>query len=414
MAETTGLEGTSAAVAVDPTHLSRGLWEFGIVGEPPLSIELDLRPDGSIAGCDHVHQRYWAYSNGAIKFYNRDRILSLKFTRSDPGDDDGPWELFEAPFLLYGLSDRHFLRRRKATLGAFLRTHFWDEGAAAAHGSLSGAIGQQAFVAADVTSQYTLPSPLRVAPHSLADFARYGLSLHPSMQRAMWYNGDHVLYHLFLNYDFSHFIVAEYDMGLQLDFHAVCRDLVEQSYDFAAFDTGVAFDGWIWDPVHRAWDAFEAAATGNVKELSPIYKSFFPLVFISRRAIAHLFARRLTLSRLYRQNPEVPVPYCESFVPTELVRAGFKIGNLSAIVPGAKRVIVDEPMTWLEFARSGYTCAHPVLGGLRFVDKLIYYAAIVFGPDIGRRIEWLSMQSSRLETPEQSAHLQARMHALSQ
>ena len=55
--------------------------------------------------------------------------------------------------------------------------------------------------------------------------------------------------------------------------------------------------------------------------------SFFPLVRISSRAVEHLYRTRIMQGQLFEEikNPSYTRwIYCETYVPTELTKAGFK------------------------------------------------------------------------------------------
>jgi len=233
--------------------LSRRTWIFCNGSGVVYSREFELRDDGTIGGYDHPNERRWRTENGAILLTRDDGAVScvLQPQEFHPlGEEIYRGEFcFAAP----GQTVIHMLKRAPPKTGCFLRTHFWDSAVALAYRALADSWRGEVVVAGDHTYPFDVPAHICEIQHSLAKFKTHMLPLLPSIEDAIWWNGDYVLYDISLSTDFDYFIVSEYDLYLDFDLRAAVAEIVRSGAEFASLNV---------QPAHREW-AWLASQTGS-------------------------------------------------------------------------------------------------------------------------------------------------------
>ncbi len=137
--------------------------------------------------------------------------------------------------------------------------------------------------------------------------------------KIMWYNCDYRFYYVkkFLP-DFDYYWQFEYDIFCNGPSYQTFFDKYSpQTQDFLILNfRKEQIDGsWWW-----------SKNTGWLYKYSPVYGSLFPIVRLTSAAIDYLYNQRIKQKQLYQNIKDAKTnnwPFCELFVPTELVNHGF-------------------------------------------------------------------------------------------
>ncbi len=183
-----------------------------------------------------------------------------------------------------------------------LRTHLWSPAIAAQAARLQQAApGCRFVILADETKGPLNTAPFEKISHTV-DFSAFALPAFPA-GRVLWYNADYPLYTLQQHFpDATHFLVAEYDVSVNIPLLPVLQHAYTQKLDLIAHFLGPAPDSWGW--THEVKAHFRAPM-----------QSFLPLCLISARAVRHLLHRRQTWP-LQSPTEHAHWPFCEAFIPT--------------------------------------------------------------------------------------------------
>ncbi|MEI6097881.1 MAG: hypothetical protein WCS20_06195 [Alphaproteobacteria bacterium] len=304
----------------------------------------------------------------------------------------------------------------KATNGAlaiFFRTHFWDECVEKVLEALKACTSIPVKISADVTKPFSMPNPELALRHDLQYFGSIGLPIYPNEQRTLWYNGDYPLYHFLENCDADYFIMVENDTflsGVNLD--DLSRLAIESDVEFMAARVMDRTEGG-WDyhaSNQRRWLSAEFGVENNAR----IFQSFFPFVFVSRRAVQHLKSRRLEMAKkLTEAGFNAKWPHAEAFVPTELVRAGFKIADICDISPGPIHLTLNIAFSVQEAQmNSELRFIHPVLAGHKLASKIICRGEQLAKEGKIKIGDWLSEQLSRNIDSDAKDAIRTRMSSI--
>lgn len=374
--------------------LSSRTWVFCNGDGVVYSRDLDLRDDGTIGGYDHPNERHWREEDGAIVLMRDDGEISCVLQRQPPNARHEAVYCGEFRFPPTGQQVIHTLKRALPKIGCFLRTHFWDSAVERAYRALAESWQGPVIVSSDHTQAFDIPAHIPEIQHSLAKFETYMLPAPAGNDSPMWWNGDYVLYDIFLNTDFDYFIISEYDLYLDFDLRAVVGEMIRSGVEFASFGVGPAQRQWPWFAVQSAWDAFEDVR-GAVSD-AQVYGCFFKLAFISRRMAAWLYARRVQAGFALRRLGAPQWPFCESFAATEAARSGLKIADIQRFLPEPQEVSNVDAVSWSEIHQRPGKLIHPVLSGDRFVRKLMSEARRLYPQDEAAQSEWLYDRVARL------------------
>jgi len=238
------------------------------------------------------------------------------------------------------------------------RTHVWDAAIASlAQRVRDASAGADFFVLADETNGPLPIEDFAKFSHAAGDFAPIGLADESGGGNLLWYNGDYPLYRfLVVHPDYDIYVMVEFDVVATRSLAEIGRIAHAQAIDLIAHSIVPAPAEWPWH------------ATG--RSLYPaVHRALIPLLFLSHRALAHLFERRLDLSRRFRAREIAAWPYCEAFVPSEIVGAGrFNVRELAEF-GDCSRLDWWPPMLDREAAAVQHPAfMHPVLDQRRYVD----------------------------------------------
>lgn len=268
-----------------------------------------------------------------------------------------------------------------ARYAVLFRVHFWDAFAERQYQRLCATVGRgDVFILVDETSG---PVPIphgNVVSHTQKSVLALGLSGagHGNM---LWFNGDYPLYLFYLQHsEYDYYVMTEYDVVVQRSLDEVVGTMAAEELDFVGLSNIEAVASW---PLTRTClDAYTEAQ---------IRKCLICISMYSNRAVRHLFERRLEHSRQHEAGLLQRWPYCEAFVPTEIVAAGMAMGELSRFGPTErydwKPAVVESELA--ELAGQGFV--HPVLDTRRFVPHVmrdLWPPEAFFDPrnKVGRRL----------------------------
>lgn len=157
--------------------------------------------------------------------------------------------------------------------------------------------------------------------HAEMNLPNYVLGGEADFAKIMWYNGDYRLYYVRQNFPgYKYYWFAEYDVFCNAQNYG---GFLSRSNDNRAdllikgFGRERLRGKWRWthgiDWAYNGWD---------------VYKSFFPAERLSARAIDYLYQRRLRHKEMFVPDGNNQWVFCELFVPTELMHAGFSCSLL--------------------------------------------------------------------------------------
>ena len=273
------------------------------------------------------------------------------------------------------------MQQRAGRYAVMLRTHFWDDYVERQYRRLlSRCDGGDVFILVDETNgRVKIPYP-NVVSHTQEGILGLGLSK-AGYGNLLWFNGDYPLYAFHEEKPgYDYYVMIEYDVVVQLDLGSMISGLRREGIDFVGLTKG--------EPVSE-WPHTESCL--DVYRPEQVQKRLICLAAFSRRAVEHLFAKRLELSREHRGGALSRWPYCEAFIPTELGLAGFELAELSRFGRTDrydwKPAIAETDLPLLR----DQAFLHPVLDPARYVQhtmKDVWPPEAFFlpGSEVGRRL----------------------------
>jgi hypothetical protein len=245
------------------------------------------------------------------------------------GIESAPLNLFKTAltsFLESGTARANAPAQPQRRVALLVRTHLKNAKAAALGRQLEDITGADLFMCVDETAGPVKIGQYRHLSHSVEKLMQLGLWT-ASLPRALYFFGDFPFYAAIgdaPNYDF--YLMIEYDVALGVNGAAWFQQLVDRIKDlsqplpdFFSPGMGVRYEKWYWH-------AHAMRLLGG----SEIWATTFPIVGLSKAAIANLFSHRLSESENARRGDRASLiaeesnglPYCEYFVPTRLHRDG--------------------------------------------------------------------------------------------
>ena len=151
--------------------------------------------------------------------------------------------------------------------------------------------------------------------------------------------------------------MVEFDVLTNVDLVGMVNEAAADGAEIIAYRFQHAEPEWPWlDSCQQAYDQ--------------VWRGLIPILAVSRLAIEYLFDRRRRLTRRFRAGEISAMPYCEGFVPSEIMGSGlFKVRDLSTFgdtsqyefwppVLDRRAKLGDEP-----------TFLHPVLNEHRYISN---------------------------------------------
>lgn len=195
--------------------------------------------------------------------------------------------------------------------------------------------------------------------------------------------------------DYDWYVFVEYDSVIRTPLAPVLAAVAAAGIDMVAEPVAGPLERWFWWPHTRlAYEAERIRATINCVSI------------LSRRALAHLLARRVAMGR----DPSVRHwPISEAFVATEIEHAGLSFAPLSAF-GDITRYDWFPPVLEDDLAAiGGATFVHPVLDPPRYLRSVLRHQApwrSFFDPasTVRQRLARLPETSWRSRLPGASWH----------
>ena len=177
----------------------------------------------------------------------------------------------------------------------------------------------------------------------------------------MWHNGDYRFYYVrkfFPNYDY--YWLIEYDVFCNAPtYEGFLKKFTDNRADLlvTGFRAEKKNGEWSWT-YGLDW----------VYSDCEIYGSFFPVIRLSARAIDFLYQRRLEHVPIFEQaTGDKRWIFCELFVTTELMNAGFSCENIDEPHVGLKLFYLNDDRF---FTAPDNQLYHPVKSARKEIDKL--------------------------------------------
>ena len=223
--------------------------------------------------------------------------------------------------------------------------------------------GLDFYILADETGS----GPLDVGPfpklgHDVAYFERLGLPCGLGEQAApLWWNCDYGLYDAALRLpDYDFYLLIESDVAVNLKLRPLVEQVVEAGVE--------ALTPFAHRPGGAPW-----RFAGSCAELPYARKTRTPLciMLFSRRVACHLLHERLRVARLRARGQITSWAFCEGFVSSALVDAGFRVAALDRMANlqdfGTESVYLEGD----ERTRLRGSFCHAVLDPGRFWRKFV-------------------------------------------
>ena len=263
------------------------------------------------------------------------------------------------------------MRDQQARYAVLVRAHFEHEKLEAMCDLLAASDRYDLYLAANCTAGPVSAAACPTVPFKVSDLPALGFETEEP--RFIVDISDVLFAHIkrcIPDYDF--YILLEYDVELTRDDPQVFEALVERLShpDFADVDmVGTR----VREQVGEAWNHTAKARA----RYDQVWSTFFPIVGLSSRAIDHLHRERLDeTERTAGADERI---FCEAFVGSALLHAGFRICDLLEIIPDAytdDSFYFGQPMLWRTPASRDRRTAvnHPVFDGREYLEKHLTYA----------------------------------------
>jgi hypothetical protein len=174
----------------------------------------------------------------------------------------------------------------------------------------------------------------------------------------LWYNGDYPLYKIassLPHYDW--YVMVEYDVVTNVDLVDMAIEAAANGADVVAYRFQHAEREWPWfDSCRAAYDQ--------------VWRGLIPVLALSRLAVEYLFERRRGLTRRFRAGEIPAMPYCEGFVPSEIMASGlFKVRDLASFGDTSRYEFWPPVLDRRVSLGHAPVFLHPVLDEVRYVPN---------------------------------------------
>ena len=197
---------------------------------------------------------------------------------------------------------------------------------------------------------------------TLDDLLKMGLEAGPE-KNIVWWNADYPLYYyasLFPDYDY--YILCEYDVVINCDFEQLILSLHSGEKDIVAITSRSPLEECVYIRSAEGVYLYE-----NIK------KTYFPFAIFSKKSVAFLYNKRLSLTKKYREKKIQNWPHCELFVGTEAAASNLQVAQLTeygkADFFSHYPPVLEECLPYL----MDQAYIHPVLDSKRFLLSTIHY-----------------------------------------
>ncbi len=207
-----------------------------------------------------------------------------------------------------------------ARIAVLVRTYFWDDFAFRACLRIwSRCEGLDFYILADETRSGALDTgPFRKLGHTTADFQAAGLPCSaPDNFAPLWWNCDYSLYDAALKLpEYDYYYVIESDVAISLDLRPMIEQVIAAGHDcLLPFGLRPMDPSWAWST--------------SCRSLPYAKRAWVPisLMFASRHLALHLLSERQKLASKFADGAPADWAFCEGFVGSALLDAGFNVGS---------------------------------------------------------------------------------------
>jgi hypothetical protein len=250
-----------------------------------------------------------------------------------------------------------------APYAVLFKTHFWDGYVQRQFDRLRARVrhGDLYVVVDETHGPVTGIGYDRVVAFTEARLLALGLADRTESGGLLWYNIDYIhAYFLHLYPHYAHYVTVEYDAVINRDVDTLVARVAQDGIDFLGFPGRQPVAQNIWFRPHAA--LYGAEAVRHYLNCIAVF---------SHRALALLLARRQEMSRALAAGALGFWPYAELFIPTELARAGHRLGSLSDY-GSTEHYEWWPPLDESELPGLGAAAfVHPVLEGQRYIASTL-------------------------------------------
>jgi hypothetical protein len=177
-----------------------------------------------------------------------------------------------------------------------------------------------------------------------------------------WYNVDYPLYLFHQSHDsYDYYVMCEYDAVINVEVDALVSRATAERVDYVAHPMPSDFSKWFW---HSTCDGVYSPTTRMAHWLCCI-------TLHSRQAVEFLLHRRHELSRRFLAKEIAQWPFCEAFIPIEMLNNDFVVRALSDF-GGTERYRWWPPHHENDLPSLGDgNFVHPVLDERRYAESCI-------------------------------------------
>jgi hypothetical protein len=199
----------------------------------------------------------------------------------------------------------------------------------------------------------------RVTRFTCATLEAEGLAMRFAVGGVLWWNPDYAHYHFQQQHpEYDHYLFVEYDCVVQCHLEGLVARAISQDAGLVALPISKTFEQWHWTPYQR--DVYSA---GENK------LALLNVCLFSSAALKMLYQRRLAMKS---DSSVLGWPSSELFVPSEVVRAGFKWISLAEFGDVSNYDWFPPTMEDDLHQSQGDAFLHPVLDRRRYIMSMLH------------------------------------------
>jgi len=199
----------------------------------------------------------------------------------------------------------------------------------------------------------------RVTRFTCATLEAEGLAMRYAVGGVLWWNPDYAHYHFQQQHpEYDHYLFVEYDCVVHCDLEGLVARAISQDAGLVALPISKKFEQWHWTPYQR--DVYPA---GENK------LALLNVCLFSSAALKMLHQRRLAMKS---DSSVLGWPSSELFVPSEVVRAGFKWVSLAEFGDVSNYDWFPPTMEDDLGSAQGDAFLHPVLDRRRYIMSMLH------------------------------------------
>ncbi len=241
---------------------------------------------------------------------------------------------------------------------AAFRAYYWNDDVAELARRFFAACpdGRQVVVADETRAKLPIDQ-YEVIAHT-DDLSAFGLPDYPE-GRSLWYNNDYALYVLrraLPGYDY--YVTAESDVAVNVEIEPILAAAAARGIDIIGHELRQPGPDWHW--------------YGNGKAVfAELWAGLFVFTLASARAVDLLLETRQRQAEVFKAGALAEWPFCESFIPSVLKRAGMNFAHIHEFVDTRNLSYRPHIQITDERANRPGTMVHSVLGRKDFIAAVV-------------------------------------------